>query len=125
MKKASLILLILFTGVFIFNGCVSTPGEKTDELDQTRWIFLYPNARSASAGPYERYSFRNGRYTWEYYHLLQNFVSTDSARGTYVIEDNKIILTRQTSSGSQLTITAIFSEDRRSFSYQDRVFIIQ
>lgn len=106
--------LIILSVLFLLNSCVSVPREKTDELDGTNWTFKVKNSNN-----FEYYNFHhNGKYSWM---SLTAWGASRSNKGTYVIEGDKIVLTREGQIGS-VKITATFSADRQSFSYSDRVF---
>lgn len=116
MKKALFLSVTaaLALCLVVLGSCASAPREKTDELDGTDWEFVY------QAG-HENYKFSHGGvYNWSSY--ISGFATPTKRNGTYTIEGDKIIFVRK-ADYSDVTLTATFSEDRKSFSYSDRVFV--
>lgn len=119
MKKLVCTLLAMGLVVVCLGSCVSVPKEKTDELDGTKWKCWY-KSNPPRSGSYEIYEFfHGGKYAWAY--VTASSGTVESKKGTYTIEEDKIILIRN-GLYSDIKTTATFSSDRQNFSYSDRVF---
>jgi hypothetical protein len=86
--------------------------ERVDELSGTVWVYQ-------RGGITETFDFLDsGNYTWN---SRWSSGISESNKGTYFIEGSKLTLISEGVYSERRTI-AEFSNDRRSFSYSDRVF---
>jgi hypothetical protein len=115
MKKIA--VLLLFSSLFLFSSLSPLPqAEGQDELQGTNWVF--------KVGEFiEYYDFHDGGgYLWRMYLVIAatEYLVAENW-GSYIIEGNKLILIREETRFSSRAV-ATFSDNRQSFSYEDRVF---